>query len=132
MAIKGYPTKTHLSPNFKKVEFNCACGCAMPYDVELRLADLCEHLEKLRAAVGQPLRINSGYRCPAHNKRVGGAPKSQHCLGIAADVSCLKVTAQLVYLAAESIPAFHAGGIGLYEAWVHVDIRKDGPARWKG
>lgn len=126
-----YPTKTHLSANFKKLEFNCGCGCAMPYDVELRLVKLCEALEKLRAAVGQPLRINSGYRCPAHNRRVGGAEKSQHCQGIAADVSCLRVSPQVICLAAETIPEFKNGGIGLYSDWVHVDIRK-GAARWKG
>lgn len=43
-------------------------------------------LEPLREAYGQALTINSGYRCPALNKEVGGAATSQHVKGEAADV----------------------------------------------
>lgn len=34
-----------------------------------------------------PIRVNSGYRCPALNKAVGGVPGSQHLLGEAADIT---------------------------------------------
>lgn len=43
-------------------------------------------LQPLRAAWGKPLVLNSGYRCPALNKIVGGRPISQHLKGEAADV----------------------------------------------
>lgn len=43
-------------------------------------------LQPLRAAWGKPLVLNSGYRCPALNKIVGGRPTSQHLKGEAADV----------------------------------------------
>lgn len=35
---------------------------------------------------GVPIHINSGYRCPALNKAVGGVPNSQHIAGQAADI----------------------------------------------
>lgn len=44
-------------------------------------------LQPLRDAWGEPLNINSGYRCPALNKAVGGVPTSQHTKGEAADVA---------------------------------------------
>lgn len=43
-------------------------------------------LEPLRKAWGAPIVVSSGYRCPAVNKAVGGAAKSQHMLGQAADI----------------------------------------------
>ena len=35
--------------------------------------------EPIREYLGKPIRVNSGYRSPALNKRIGGAPSSQHC-----------------------------------------------------
>ena len=45
-----------------------------------------EVLEPLRQHVGKPIRISSGYRCPALNKAVGGVATSQHLTGEAADI----------------------------------------------
>lgn len=45
-------------------------------------------LQPLRDSWGQPLFINSGYRCLKLNEAVGGVPTSQHVMGQAADVSC--------------------------------------------
>ena len=51
------------------------------------LETLCrEVLEPLRQHVGKPIRISSGYRCPALNKAVGGVATSQHLTGEAADI----------------------------------------------
>lgn len=38
-------------------------------------------LQPLRDAIGKPLKISSGYRCPQLNShyKVGGSPTSQHC-----------------------------------------------------
>jgi zinc D-Ala-D-Ala carboxypeptidase len=43
-------------------------------------------LDPLREAVGRPIKVTSGYRGPALNRRVGGATKSQHLNGQAADI----------------------------------------------
>lgn len=43
-------------------------------------------LDPLREKFGRPIIINSGFRCPALNKAVGGAATSQHTKGEAADI----------------------------------------------
>jgi hypothetical protein len=43
-------------------------------------------LEPLREAMGEPIKIGSGYRCPALNRAVGGVTNSQHMKGQAADL----------------------------------------------
>lgn len=42
-------------------------------------------LQPIRNLLGYPMRITSGYRCPAVNQLVGSKPTSQHLLGQAAD-----------------------------------------------
>jgi hypothetical protein len=52
-----------------------------------RLRTLCEHvLDPLRETLGQPITVNSGYRSPALNRRIGGATTSQHIEGKATDI----------------------------------------------
>lgn len=43
-------------------------------------------LDPLREAYGKPIRVNSGFRCPALNKAVGGSSTSAHLQGYAADL----------------------------------------------
>lgn len=88
----------HLSPNFTLGELTRSDVAARhselltlqrdpPGHVVESLAYLCETvLEPLRAIVGWPLRVTSGYRCADLNRRIGGSPNSQHVLGEAADV----------------------------------------------
>jgi len=45
-------------------------------------------LERIRAMLGAPMHIDSGYRCPALNAAVKGAANSAHVLGYAADFVC--------------------------------------------
>lgn len=44
-------------------------------------------LDPLRTVYGKPIHINSGYRCAALNKAVGGTSSSQHLTGQAADIT---------------------------------------------
>jgi len=44
-------------------------------------------LDPIREAWGKAIRVNSGYRSPALNKKVGGASNSQHLTGQAADIT---------------------------------------------
>ena len=50
------------------------------------LKRLCVWLEVLRARAGGTIRINSGYRSPQLNKKIGGVPTSNHLTGCAADI----------------------------------------------
>lgn len=42
----------------------------------------------MRALLGKPVLVSSGYRSPLVNRAVGGAASSAHMLGCAADFSC--------------------------------------------
>lgn len=42
-------------------------------------------LEEVRAVLGVPMEVTSGFRNPALNKAVGGSPTSGHTLGLCAD-----------------------------------------------
>ena len=53
----------------------------------INLVYLCAYvLEPLRVAMGEPIKIGSGYRCEKLNKAVGGVYNSQHLKGQAADL----------------------------------------------
>lgn len=52
-------------------------------------------LDPLRVAYGAPIMINSGYRSVILNRAVGGAPKSQHTKGEAADITAGNPTENL-------------------------------------
>lgn len=117
-----------LSKHFKKREFACKDGCGLGLndgDVNLELVEV---LEDVREHFGKPVIINSGLRCQTHNKRVGGAPKSQHLLGIAADIRVQGVDPSEVYnYLMQKYPLKY--GIGKYKNFTHIDVRS-WRARW--
>ena len=122
--IKTLNNKTdrnkQLSKNFSAGEFMCKCG---KYCTTFKVDDdLVTKLQKLRDKLGKPIRINSGYRCPTHNKNVGGASASYHTKGMAADIRVDSVTVVALSKAAESV-GFK--GVIQYPKsnFVHVDTR---------
>ena len=48
---------------------------------------------------GAPIRINSGYRSPQLNKKIGGVPTSNHLTGCAADIRVLGMEQLIRYAA---------------------------------
>jgi len=50
------------------------------------LKRICVWLEVLRARAGGPIRINSGYRSPQLNRKIGGVKNSNHLTGCAVDI----------------------------------------------
>jgi uncharacterized protein YcbK (DUF882 family) len=106
--------------HFSDREFACPhCGVAL---VRPRLKQL---LETLRHEIGdKPIRVVSGYRCPPHNRQVGGAPDSQHMYAAAADIP-----AGLVKFGQAQSCGFT--GIGTKGDWVvHVDVRDGALRHW--
>lgn len=120
--------KQKVSSHFRVSEFRCHhCG---EFKLSRRLVDA---LEKLRHKCGNvPVHVRSGYRCPEWNQRVGGVPGSKHLSGEAADIVVAGKEPVEVAEIAEEIAEFRHGGIGTYQNFVHVDVRRDGAARWKG
>lgn len=83
-------------------------------------------LEAIREELGGPLIVNSFYRSPKHNARVGGGQKSQHLTGRAAD---LRATRWGVKRIADIAIANKVRGLGLYRNFVHVDMRSPNQVR---
>lgn len=123
---KAKEGNTKLSENFKVKEFACKDGS----DVIFIAPDLIDVLQKIRSHFGKAVNINSGYRTPAYNKKVGGATYSQHLYGTAADIRISGVKPKDIAAYAETLLQ-NTGGIGIYANFVHVDVRKK-KSRWNG
>jgi uncharacterized protein YcbK (DUF882 family) len=121
-----------ITANFDSDEFACHDGTPVPDALVPNLRRLCEALEVVRAELGHPIIIVSGYRSPAYNGKVGGAAKSEHCNATAADIAAHPLApkdvrdAILRLILAGKIPE---GGVGTYAGWVHYDVRGH-KARW--
>ena len=124
--------RNYESKYFTQKEFACHCGNCDKSGIlpNVRLVEL---LDVVREHFGKPITINSGIRCPAHNAAVGGASKSEHMYGEAADIVVKDVPPSKVYEFIEKNYADFNGGIGLgsYARWTHVDVRGH-TSRWKG
>ena len=78
-------------------------------------------LDALHKDCGFPLRVSSGARCAAYNRKVGGASQSFHVQGLAADI-IWPVDARHMYDLLLHAPQ-HFDGIGLYHWGIHLDLR---------
>ena len=133
MAVKTYKKGSYakLSANFKVSEFAChGTGCCTCVKIDEQLV---KYVQKIRDHFKAPVTINSAYRCPVHNKRIGGSTNSKHTFGMAADIVVKGVAPKEVAKYAESLGI---KGIGLYETdqdghFVHIDTRTS-KAFWYG
>ena len=117
-----------LSSNFRVKEFACKDGS----DAVLVAPRLVMVLQSIRDHFDAPVSINSGYRTPQYNTKVGGVDQSQHCYGTAADIAVKGVGVDTVAAYARKImPDW--GGVGIYKSqgFVHVDVRET-RADWNG
>jgi len=114
-----------LSPNFSRKELSCRCCGRLQID-----SRLLDGLERLRQLAGTTVIVHAGYRCPRHNREVGGVQRSEHLEGLAADVSLPGLSLQRMYEFALEVPQFAEGAIGVYDGnFLHVDVRER-RARW--
>lgn len=128
-----------ITPHFKVREFRCHDGS----DKILMATETVELLEKVRAFYGEAkgvectIVVNSGYRTPAYNRRIGGATRSQHIAGRAVDFTVRIpgggiVSPLTVYNDIHTMRIFghHNGGLGRYGRFTHIDTGAD--RRWHG
>ncbi len=81
-------------------------------------------LERVRAILGFPIKINSGYRCEALNLAVGGSLNSQHMRGEAVDFTCPGFGSpfQIGKLLASLIQTTHIDQLIMEGTWVHCSF----------
>jgi len=99
----------------------------------VNVQQLASQLQILRDHLGKPVILDSGYRTAAHNVKVGGAKHSQHLLAKAADIRVDGISPRALKAIVENLikqKKLYFGGIGLYNNFLHVDIRAD-RARWQ-
>jgi len=94
----------------------------IPNTVQINnLQRLAEFLEKVRALLGKPIIIDSGFRSPEVNAAVGSTSVSQHLRGCAADFRVLGMTP------AEAVKAIYDAKLPydqliLELGWTHISI----------
>lgn len=121
-----------LTENFWIHEFDCRDGTRVPYKYVPNITRLADCLQVIRDEVKGPIQIVSGYRTVTHNAKIGGAPRSQHLIGKAADIVSQKHTPKQLAAIIEKLirqGKIKQGGIGIYKSYVHYDIRGT-RARW--
>ena len=84
-------SQAKLSEHFVLGEFTRSNSHPEVYNIPsheaiANLKRVCGWLEVLRSRAGGPIRINSGYRSPQLNKKIGGVPTSNHLTGCAVDI----------------------------------------------
>lgn len=136
MKIKTYKynDKTQLTPHFRVSEWKCKCG----KNHDIKIADtLPALLEELMSQLGaEKGNIASGYRCPEHEKAVGGnGGKDYSHSGYAVDIDFYKngkkINSKDVVLKLEDMG--HRYGIGYRcggaTTRTHIDVK---PRKWYG
>ncbi len=137
--MRGMLSKVHIPESVKKIGTYSFAGTSLTsvkIAPDCTYSDLADKLEKLHSVLNcSKIIINSGYRCQAHDRNVGGTGAGQHVNGTAADIVCYDsegrvISSKIVCCAAQDIGF---GGIanidGTYTA-THVDVRSFN--FWKG
>jgi uncharacterized protein YcbK (DUF882 family) len=124
-------SRKKLSKYFDAREFACPCPNCTETLIDSLLV---ERLDALRERLGVPVRITSGYRCPAHQKWLAKrgyetAKNSRHLIGEAADLWTGAHAGKELERHARAA-GFCAVGVG--RTFIHVDLRDDKPnRRWE-
>ncbi len=134
MPVRSYkPTdSTLLTEHFRSSEFRCKCGGTHN---TLISDDLVQKLERLRKSLNcSRIVVNSGYRCPSHDKAVGGTGGGQHTKGTAADIVCYDsggaiISSKLVTCAAQDTGFSGIANIDEAYTATHVDTAN---RKWYG
>ena len=135
MTMQTYPSNdnTQLSPHFCASEFACKCGKAHTFQIA---DELIAKLEQLYDSLEcSKIIVTSGYRCPEHDRAVGGNGSGQHTKGTAADVICYNcnketISSKLVSCAAQEIGFTGIANIDAQYDKTHLDIRTSD--KWYG
>ena len=119
----------NLSPNFTLEELTSSETAARhgldntPGPVAMQnLQRLANFLEEVRKVLGKPISINSAYRGPEVNAKVGGSKNSQHMIGCAADIKIPGMTPDAVCRAIIASDLQYDQLIREFDSWTHISI----------
>lgn len=121
-------SKTHVTHHFKWSEFETQ-GITIPDKFKGNIYTLAVQLEKIRASIGKPIVITSGFCIRGHVKN------SMHYVGKAADITVEGMTHEELWSHINNMMLSGAiidGGLGRYDGKyhsTHYDIRSQ-HARW--
>ncbi len=92
--------------------------------------DFLAKLDNARVIADIPFIINSAWRSPEHNKKVGGKPNSSHLKGLAVDIKIENSRQRFIVLQALIAAGFTR--IGIAKTFIHVDgdNEKDPRVTW--
>ena len=124
--------RVQITKNFYLDEFSCKDLSDIPVNVFKNILRLAEEMQKIRDYFQRSITVNSGYRSPDYNKKIGGASRSKHLLGEACDFTVSGYTSFEVADIIEDLMQSEFiinGGLGEYDTFTHYDIRNT-PARW--
>lgn len=117
-----------VSKNFQDYEFACHCPNDCGYQaIDIRLLDL---LQQIRDHYNKPVHVHCAHRCPEHNKNQKSKPTSQHIRGVAADFHINGVDPMEIYTWLDTGIMNGKYGLGVYDDFIHIDVRKGEKARW--
>ena len=107
-----------ISEHFYLIEFESPDTHEVMLDFRLLI-----RLEMVRDCALSPIIIRSGYRTPEHNTSIPGAAKnSYHLKGMAADISCKKLTfSELLSIVTRC--GFNGIIVHNKHQYIHVDVR---------
>lgn len=88
------------------------------------LQNLCVNiLEPLRTKLGKSISVSSGYRSTLVNAAVGGATKSQHLKGEAADIHVEGLSTQQLFEKIIELDLPFDQLIQEFDSWVHISYK---------
>lgn len=130
--IYDYNEKKQLSEHFNVQEFRCKCGKKHEIKVDEKLIQMLEALFPILGA--EKCIVSSGYRCPEHDRKVGGSGYGQHTKGTAADVcyyddSNKPISSKIVSCRAQDIGFKGIANITRAYDYIHLDMRNIGTYR---
>ena len=113
-----------ISEHFSAREFSCPCFRCFGKERGRPSKKLLAVLEGLRALIGRPIHITSGYRCPQHNAEVGGVFPSEYTgdddTTDAADIICLGDAERFEVVRA--LFTLKVQRIGIGRTFIHVGV----------
>lgn len=112
-----------LTKDFTLEEFRCPCCSGIKDSLQFRA--FVSHLQEARQNAGVPFLITSGYRCPKHNKEVGGINESAHTKGVAADIHAASSSTKFAIIKGLLSAGFRR--IGISKTFIHADMDVDKP-----